>query len=256
MFNQVDKLSFANKITMPVTTRSSRSKDPSALIPHTDPSAPSRAANATDPITLENITDIPPGVIFLHRPRVASRKKLVHAYDARALARFLKDTAVNMAPLARVPFTTPELMDISQRASPDNNKYTLVAAMMFHAQCKRMPANVTRWQQLDWLCALLQTQLDQLHGEAVDQQDMLVLYTLVTAMVMPSIERDVRILVRQDQGRETAHMLLCHYGELIGRHARCASVEVFVPCTELAEVVVSGFERIRAGVAVPVSETQ
>jgi len=258
MLSSVNKKS-PNFNPMPVTTRSSHLQTPEgplALIPHSDPSAPSKASNATDPITLENITDIPPGVIFLHHPRVASRKKLVHAYDARALARFLQESGTNVAPLSRQPFTSQELMDISQRASPANSKFTLTAAMLFHAQCRRMPANVTRWQQLDWLCGMLQTHLDGLHGVDLDRHEVAMHYTLITAMVVPSIERDVHILVRHAQGRETVRMLLCHHGEVIGRHSRCATLDTFTPCAELAQVVVGAFERIRAGTAEPVSASQ
>lgn len=243
---------------MPVSTRASHARHPEgppALIPHADPGDISRAANATDPITMEDVAAIPPGALFLHHVR-QGRQRLTHAYDARALARFLRETGDNKAPLARLPFTTAELMDISQRAHPDNNKYTLVAAMLFHAQCKRMPANVTRWQQLDWLCGLLQAQLDGLHGTPVDRQDMMMLYTLITAMVVPSIERDVRILVRHQHGRETARMLLGHYGEVIHRHSRCAATDAFVPCAELAQVVVEAFEAIRAGIEEPISGHQ
>lgn len=227
---------------MPVCTRSQRDEAP--LIPHADPAAISRAVNTTDPITLEDIHTLPPGVVFLHR--VGSRRKgVTHAYDARALFRYLAEAPVPVAPLSRVPFTPRELMDVSLRSGEGRTKYTLLAAVLYRQQCRRLPAAVTLWQQLDWLLALLVSMLEELHaGPPLSQEDVFVFYTLVTCMLGPSMERDAAALATDSHGRDTVLMLLAHNAEVIHRHSRCGGV-----CAEIAAVAVAELRALYRRVA-------
>jgi hypothetical protein len=224
---------------MPVCTRSRRDEAP--LIPHADPAAISRAVNTTDPITLEDIHTLPPGAVFLHRVT----KRVTHAYDARALFRYLTEAPTPVAPLSRVPFTPRELMDVSLRSGEGRTKYTLLAAVLYRQQCRRLPAAVTLWQQLDWLLALLVSMLEELHTTPpLSQEDVFVFYTLVTCMLAPSMERDAAALATDSHGRDTVLMLLAHNAEVVHRHRRCGGV-----CAEIAAVAVAELRALYRRVA-------
>lgn len=242
------------KTIMPVCTRSQRDEAP--LIPHADPAAISRAVNTTDPITLEDIHTLPPGVVFLHRVCTRSNdgaqrkdggrgKRVTHAYDARALFRYLAEAPMPVAPLSRVPFTPRELMDVSLRSGEGRTKYTLLAAVLYRQQCRRLPAAVTLWQQLDWLLALLVSMLEELHTTPLlSQEDVFVFYTLVTCMLGPSMERDAASLATDSHGRDTVLMLLAHNAEVVHRHSRCTGV-----CAEIAAVAVAELRALYRRVA-------
>lgn len=230
---------------MPVCTRSQRHESP--LIAHADPAAISRAANTADPITLEDIHTVPPGAVFLHRVgnRRKGGKRVTHAYDARALFRYLAEAPAPVAPLSRVPFTPRELMDVSLRSGEGRTKYTLLAAVLYRQQCRRLPAAVTLWQQLDWLLALLVSMLEELHTTPpLSQEDVFVFYTLVTCMLGPSMERDAASLATDSHGRDTVLMLLAHNAEVVHRHSRCTGV-----CAEIAAVAVAELRALYRRVA-------
>jgi len=147
-----------------------------------------------------------------------------------------------------VPFTIDELQDISQRASDQGNKYDLMANVRFLQQIRRMPEYVTRWQHLDWCLALMETLVSNLHGadmsamvgQPLDRNELFIVYTMIHTMVIPSIDNDIQILMRECTGENTYEalvMMINHYFEVLWRHTSCR-VRGFVtcPCKELAEV--------------------